>query len=530
MQIACAFCEALRIVLAEPNKHARWQKFAELVRSLDEWSLPADFAQRLKLLFKAMKAEWMKCPRCKNKKLKPELINTDLSGSDKLWWVCENYSECMFPLDMPSEIFHVTQTAYQKREGYIPLPDILNISQKYRFMYPVTFADSRLPSRCSSALSTKANSRNETSDSSSIISSEKSSGQNRLKAQDVHIGIASSSGSLPSEPREEHDNLDEEVAAASTKPSTVRTVRRKRYHDSTKSWASLIEKVASDPVAANRIINMEESELFKRMKQFFDDKYFKGTAICYKRPARRVVYRVDDVENCLREITQQEWTSAQERIGHMAVEARVAFQSASSVELLKSVGIDVAEMRKAVGKKVGNVMRGFSSESLAKRNKFTESRKIELSQKKAEQTHQIHQSVSARILNRMMKREDEERSLTSSPATSYYEPVPVSFHVGNEDVAPEQAQEPQYAEQDNNWNFDLNGLYESIQSQNQPHVDIEQDPMEAMLLSLDDGENTDEFHVESEGNRSPAQDDQYAGFDDDFNGDSFDFVNDNFSL
>lgn len=178
----------------------------------------------------------------------------------------------MFPLDMPANIFNVTQTAFQKKENHIPLPKILELPHRYRYMYPITFASSQPPSRCPSVMSaSKANSRNETIDSSETGSvSEKSSGQNRLKADEVAVDneITTSSTvastSTPSEKIDELDDMDEEIEAASKKRlTTYRTLPRKRHNqNSLKKWAAVIEKVASDPNASDKIINMEVGTIF----------------------------------------------------------------------------------------------------------------------------------------------------------------------------------------------------------------------------------------------------------------------------
>ncbi|CAI2321147.1 unnamed protein product [Caenorhabditis sp. 36 PRJEB53466] len=463
----------------------------------------------------AMKAEWMRCPRCKTKQLKPEVISTDKNGSDKLWWICENYAKCMFPLDMPPKIYHVTQTACQKRDGYVPLPKIQSIPSKYRYMYPITFSDSRPPSRCSSTAFTKTGSR---------TSSDATNARSTNSVITTSSGVASTSD--PSETIGDQDNIDDELEAAAKKPETCRVVK-KRVRDSSRSWSSLLEKLASDPVAANTIINMEESELFHRMKEFFDDQYYRGTAIVFRRHAtRRVTYRVDDVENCLRAITHDDWESAKKR---MTVNTRGVMQSANAQELLKTVGIDLENVKKAVQQKVTNVMSGFSQERLVKRRKLEENRQADKAARKESLQNEIHLSVSARILNKKMRKEDEERSRTCTPAPSCSsEPANLSYFESSsrEEHQPSQPvhfQVENGEETDHNWGFDLDGLYESIHAQNNqfPADEHSNDPYDAMLFQLDDSAPNNEAQpqnaeplVDQSGERTHVEQDEYSGFDD----------------
>ncbi|KAF1769355.1 hypothetical protein GCK72_001172 [Caenorhabditis remanei] len=526
---------------------------------------------------RTMKAEWRTCPRCKNQGLKPDMMSCDKQGYTKYWWICENFNVCNFPLDMPSNIYHVNQSPFQKRQKCIPLPNILKLPEKYRYLYPLTFSNSRPTSRCSSVVSNSANSRNETTiDSSDGTISEKSSGQDRLKADSVWI--ADNNNSTPSTSAQsksetadiDNDNIDEEIEAAARKCGTSRTIRRKRFHNnSSKSWSSLIEKVAADPKASTSILKMEESELVHRMEEFFEDRYFQLVPTTFKRPGVRVTYQVEDVEKCLQTITHKDWTSARKRLTTMSVSEQVAMKTSNAEELLKSVGINLQERRKAVGEKVGKIMRGLSSENMPKRRKLAEEKRKVTEQKRRESIQNtIHKSVSARILNKKLRRDEEERSRASTPASSIHDfqrfdevlpqepasssyyvepdanPEPVQFHLGNEteDVADDQ---------DHHWGFDLDGLYDSIHADNNT---IPLDPhMDAILSQLDDPNIPAEHeesqerprHLEEEqhhysGDEADAADVDgidFTGFGDDDgqsfggnNNSNFDFVNDNFGF
>lgn len=509
-----------------------------------------------------MRTEWQKCPRCKTKFLKPELINTEPNGYTRFWWVCENSDVCNFPLDMPPHVYHVSQSPKEKLEKVIPLPEIYSLPERYHYLYPTTFVNSRVNSRCSSVLSNCTNSRNETAtESPDGTISEKSSGQNRLKADSVHSGTINTpntpSTSAQTSETADHDldNIDDEIEAASTTSVIYRTIQRKRSHDPRKSWAALIEKVSADPKAAESIINMEESELFLRMKEFFDDHYFQRNPPTYKRPATRVTYRLDDVENCLRAITREDWRSARRRMPYLTENEQYSMKNSNAHKLLMSVGIDLQAKRKAVAEKVSKVIRGFSTESLTKRRRLEEERKQARIQKEENRKTTIHQSVSARILNKKLKRDEEERSLASTPASFIEDQAPLQsddFNLGQPQLHQQQQQyqqEPQQVhfhlgnpaeELDQQWGFDLDGLYDDINARNQQDSMNNQDPVEAILSQLNDPEPAEPHELEQQrhensGDEGDNDDDDFTGFGDnndfDFRCNSnYDFVNDNFGF
>uniref|UniRef100_A0A1I7UUY3 CW-type domain-containing protein n=2 Tax=Caenorhabditis tropicalis TaxID=1561998 RepID=A0A1I7UUY3_9PELO len=500
--------------------------------------------------------EWRKCPRCKNNVLKPELLHTEPNGYTQFWWVCENSDVCNFPLDMPPLIYHVSQSPQQKIQKCIPLPNILNLPGRYHHLYPLTFGHSRPPSRCSSVVSSPTNCNETTIDSDGTLS-EKSSGQNRLKADSVSSGIVntpSTSAQSSEAPEQETDNIDDDIDEAATKSKSCRTIKRRRPHDPRRSWAALIEKVA-DSAIADSIITMEDGELFLRMKEFFDAQYFQRTPMCYKRSSPRVTYRLEDVENCLRTVTSDDWKSARKRMPHLSLDEQQQLKTSNATELLKSVGIDLKEKRRAVEEKVGKIMRGFSVENEAKRRKIEEDRKQV--QKKKEESRQtsIHQSVSARLLNRKLKRDEEERSLASTPASLFDDipqfdefpqelpPIqlehrePVHFHLGN----PEENVE-RNAENDEEWGFNFDELYANIHAQNSEIQLDPHDSVEAILSQLDappseHHELLDQPHEhsgdEDDSNRQ-RDDEDFTGFgdNDDFGlgSSNLDFVNDNFGF
>lgn len=453
---------------------------------------------------------------------------------------------------MPPYVYHVTQSPKQKEEKCIPLPSILNLPERYHYLYPTTFANSRVDSRCSSVLSNPANSRNETTiESSEGTPSEKSSGQNRLKADSVHSGTINTSNTPSTSAQSSEvaeldtDNIDEDIEAASAISAACRLIQRKRSHDPRKSWTALIEKVGStDPKALDSIFNMEESELFLRMNEFFDAHHFQRTPTTYKRPATRVAYRLDEIETCLRAITCDDWRSARRRMPYLTEDEQYAMKNSNAEQLLKSVGIDIQEKKKAVSDKITKIMRGFSAESLAKRRKVEEERKQAQIQKKETRKSTIHQSVSARILNKKLKRDEEERSLASTPASFIEEQIEdfqpeqpqlheehqeqVHFHLGN----------PTEEQDQDQWGFDFDGLYNDINSRNQQNTVDNLDPVEAILSQLDDPDHSgphelEQQHHENSGDEGGANgddDDEFTtGFGDNF-GNTFDFVNDNFGF
>ncbi|CCD67970.1 RING-type domain-containing protein [Caenorhabditis elegans] len=499
-----------------------------------------------------MKSEWLKCPRCKTKQLKPELISTEPNGSDNIWWICEAVQKCQFPMDMPPHVYHVVQTAFQKRQKCIPLPRIEKLPEKYQYLYPLTFANSRPVSRCSSVAGNSENSENRAARNSldgttttTTTISEKSSGQNRLKAESLHSETVNNtntpSTSCSAEAELENQSIDDVEIEEEEAVRPCRTIKR-RLNDSGKSWASLIEKVAADSKASNTIINMEESELFRRMQEFFDAHYFQRTPMTYKRSraALRLPYRIEDIENCLQSITREDWKTARRRMINFTVEEKMVARSGNADELLKSVGIDLQQIKKAVGEKVGNVMRNFSLASLAKRRKIEEDRKISEKLKAETRKQTIHQSVSARILNKKLRRDEETaRSLTSTPSPApapasqfQQEPEPVQFHVGNYDEEPEYQE---HQEPDAHWGFEFDDLYERIDAQNHQAAPLDPaDPLEAMLLGLEEAPIMEQHldfepqeHSGDEAEPENDDDDVFTGFNVQENSE---FVNDNFDF
>lgn len=108
------------------------------------------------------------------------------------------------------------------------------------------------------------------------------------------------------------------------------------------------------------------------MQEFFDAHYFQRTPMTYKRSRAalrlemlnkwqkidnfRLPYRIEDIENCLQSITREDWKTARRRMINFTVEEKMVARSGNADELLKSVGIDLQQIKKAVGEKVGNVM------------------------------------------------------------------------------------------------------------------------------------------------------------------------------
>lgn len=295
----------------------------------------------------------------------------------------------------------------------------------------------------------------------------------------------------------------------------------------------------------------------------------------YSRIPTRVTYQADDVEHCLLRVTQDEWESARKGLQQVPRSTLSSLKTGGADKLLKTVGIDLQQRKKVVGEKVGKVMvsrrfwRPFSKNALqreinaanngpAKRQKVEDKREVEMKEKSETLQKDIHQSVSARILNRKRRRDEDDRSMASSPFSSCYsepatpyptqsnceetfESKPVQFHIGNE--VEEQDQQPdQEPFHEDMWGFDFDGLYESIHTQNT--VDGEQnpqDPVEALLFPTSENPSQEEFQPDrpeelaaDSGDERGNEDDEdpFAGYDD-FGGlgnSNLDFVNDNFGF
>jgi DNA-directed RNA polymerase subunit M/transcription elongation factor TFIIS len=82
----------------------------------------------------------LKCPRCGNR-LKPLLLDTfEERGENyqRVWWVCRSLKSktCIFPLNMPPEVFWTKRTEEQIRHNVIPLPNYNLLPQELKDLYP----------------------------------------------------------------------------------------------------------------------------------------------------------------------------------------------------------------------------------------------------------------------------------------------------------------------------------------------------------------------------------------------------------
>lgn len=82
--------------------------------------------------------EMLSCPRCKIR-LIHEIIYGPNQKELKIWWLCPKAEKCLFPFDMPNEVYSVTRTYQMAKDNFFPPPDIFLLPAEYRHMYPLNF-------------------------------------------------------------------------------------------------------------------------------------------------------------------------------------------------------------------------------------------------------------------------------------------------------------------------------------------------------------------------------------------------------
>uniref|UniRef100_A0AC34FED2 Uncharacterized protein n=1 Tax=Panagrolaimus sp. ES5 TaxID=591445 RepID=A0AC34FED2_9BILA len=82
----------------------------------------------------------LKCPKC-GSRLRPLLLDMyEERGENfqKIWWTCRNLKNktCIFPLNMPPEVFWTKRTEDQIRHNVIPLPNYNLLPDELKYLYP----------------------------------------------------------------------------------------------------------------------------------------------------------------------------------------------------------------------------------------------------------------------------------------------------------------------------------------------------------------------------------------------------------
>ena len=83
---------------------------------------------------------------CSNR-LEPMLLDSfkeDGIVYQRIWWTCRglNSQTCIFPLNMPDNIYWTKRTAEQGQTEIIPLPNINLLPKEYHYLYPNYFKTS----------------------------------------------------------------------------------------------------------------------------------------------------------------------------------------------------------------------------------------------------------------------------------------------------------------------------------------------------------------------------------------------------
>ncbi|KAI1732092.1 hypothetical protein Ddc_00943 [Ditylenchus destructor] len=85
------------------------------------------------------------CPRCSDR-LQPMLLKIERDEKDGLdyqtiWWTCRGLKKktCIFPLNMPTNVFWTRRTTEQMRQCLLPLPNIHLLPPDLHYLYPKIF-------------------------------------------------------------------------------------------------------------------------------------------------------------------------------------------------------------------------------------------------------------------------------------------------------------------------------------------------------------------------------------------------------
>ncbi|CAB3407943.1 unnamed protein product [Caenorhabditis bovis] len=442
--------------------------------------------------------EWIRCPRCITKNLKPINMGKNEKGATMLWWICENYMTCNFPLDMSAEVYNVEQTSQQAQDELYPLPRIPKLAPKFHYMYPITFRESepRSPSvaslRNSSSSGTGSTSSVEHFDCSSLsnpslvseIEEQSTSDQKKSirTRSEYDSTVPSTSKTATTEYDLIEDDMERDLLESERKKNPIRTVRRKNIK--TKSWKKLIDEIADDEHISSEILNMEESKLVENMRKVLAEMMSCRKPVNFSLKARASTFRIDDIEQALRICPfDVDWQEARKKMFD-SVDAtgakRIAMKYAKSgPDLLAAMGVnfEVSESRRdelvrkraeALQKRVERVLYSLAhpepndSESAVKRRKIDESN---------EQTTaiKIAESARARILDKMKRKR--------SAPPEFVAPVL------QEKVQYEQQVQPLSTYEDDPLALNLDGLYDDFNREinddnvfNKPHYDYYEEP------------------------------------------------------
>uniref|UniRef100_A0A914YRN1 Uncharacterized protein n=1 Tax=Panagrolaimus superbus TaxID=310955 RepID=A0A914YRN1_9BILA len=100
----------------------------------------ADIKQAMDLSYVEPESLLLKCPKC-GSRLRPLLLDMyEERGENyqKIWWTCRNLKNktCIFPLNMPPEVFWTKRTEDQIRHNVIPLPNYNLLPDELKYLYP----------------------------------------------------------------------------------------------------------------------------------------------------------------------------------------------------------------------------------------------------------------------------------------------------------------------------------------------------------------------------------------------------------
>ncbi|KAE9554906.1 hypothetical protein FO519_001871 [Halicephalobus sp. NKZ332] len=91
----------------------------------------------------------LKCPKCPNR-LKPlllDLYEEEGHTYQRVWWTCRGLKSktCIYPLNMPTQVFWTRRTEEQMKQDVIPLPNFNLLPKEYWKLYPTLFKSPNQP-------------------------------------------------------------------------------------------------------------------------------------------------------------------------------------------------------------------------------------------------------------------------------------------------------------------------------------------------------------------------------------------------
>ncbi|CAI5437477.1 unnamed protein product [Caenorhabditis angaria] len=418
-------------------------------------------------VYRATEKEWLICPRCKNKMLKPNKMGTNNDGLIWIWWMCENNNECSFPMEMPPDIYHVEQTAEQAKKGFYPLPRIRSLPSKLHHLYPITFAASLHEKRCSSSASIQTS----TCDSGLSNSSTEITSTPRQTENDP--SCSTSEGVTNVEDRG-YEIEQEEIIESSKKRRPIRTIKKEGLLDTDKSWTKLIAKIAQDKTEYREFLDIKDEQLISRVKEIIDEGEVEKKPVALTTKGRRKTFQLDEMDSSLRQYPLRvDWNVARVQLLQLDRYNKMNIGFApNSEKVLDAIGIEVKpsilnttsheevtrDRAKILSEKIEGALKRIHQPVCENANEKAKRQKLETVQRlqnvKEQRINAVRSLAKSRVLSRLSNSERPTPSITpytySNFASPFYEQI-TTPHPSPANFVP------------NEYSLNLSGLHDDYQ-------------------------------------------------------------------